>query len=208
MEIVKPEKLVLMNNAAQLMRLVNEKFLIGDTMTVGKVFKEAAIDELGFIVDNHPDSPALMSIVLDSKPYANIKHQSKISDFVRDTITLVSKRRGVVVDYINAELISHASDLTDCDTTASKNYHMIDFSDILRKISTNEDMKLTPYTNDPGVTDFYTNYIGNNPLPAMIKKSFTWLIRDIEAAGYRARFLTTPTEVKIQVSLELDKIKK
>lgn len=201
MEIIKPEKLVLMNKIEQLMQLVNEKFLIGDTLIVDKAFKQAAIDGLGFIVDNHPDVPALMVIVLDNKEYAKIKHQSKISDFVRDTLALIAKRRSVIVDCINTELIDHASELTDCDTKASKNYLTIDFINILRYVSTNEDMKLTPYTNNPGVTDFYTNYIGNDPLTMLIKKQFTWLIRDIEEAGYGARFLDTPREVKIEVSL-------
>jgi hypothetical protein len=107
------------------------------------------------------------------------------------------------MERINTELIYNASELIDTDTKASKNYHMVNLSSILYGMVNNITLRLTPYSNCPGVTDFCTNYIGEHINVDLIKHNFEWLITAIENAGYGARFFTTPTEVKIQVSLDV-----
>ena len=160
--------------------------LIGDYLDIGTCFIPA-VSSLGFKYDNSPDSPALIRIILDPKEYKSI---NKPID-AYDIICKVKELREKIVEYVNQDLKMHAGDiLPNDDDKLTTKHHMIDFGHILTIVM--------PYA--------YTAWFSSDKDIDKVKSDFEWLIRELKQAGYRARFFTSPREVKIQVSISMENL--
>lgn len=181
MRIVKAEKLVGTHNVEQLMALVTEKVLIGDYIEVGAYFSDAA-KNLGFKCDTS-HSKLNIRLILDPDEYKCIE---KLPEFTQVILNNIRQRRDDIIKMVNDDLVFNAYKLTHNDPDkVSNDYHMLDISKII--LST--------------ISGSYLRYINNSVNVDKVKHDFEWLIRELEDAGYYAKFFTTPTEVKIQVSL-------
>lgn len=156
--------------------------LIGDYFVVGGCFIPAVL-RLGLKYDRDPDSPALIRIKLDPKEYNLSEEQFDAYDIIYK----VKELREKIVEYVNDDLKKHAGDILpdDDDDKQSTKYHMIEFGFILSVVM--------PYA--------YRTWFGKDRNVDKTKSDFEWLIRELEQAGYSARFFTTPRNIKIQVSL-------
>ena len=185
MKIVSAENLTLESRTDELRRHITHVCpLIEDYISVGAYFRDAA-KNLGFKYENSPDySPAYIRLILNPDEYKCIE---KLPEFTQVILNNIRQRRDDIIKRVNDDLVFNAHKLISNDPDKlSRNYHMLDISKII--LST--------------LDTCYLRYINSSINVGKAQRDFEWLIRELEDAGYHARFFTSLNDLRIQVSTE------
>lgn len=183
MKVISVKKLVLEARTSELKRHITRMSpLIEDYIVVEECFSDAA-KYLGFKRDTIPDSKYYIKLILNPDEYKCI---DVMPEFTQVILNNIRHHRDDIIKRVNDDLISNAHKLIpDEPDKLSENYHMLDISKIL--LST--------------LNVSYLRYINGSVKVDEVKYDFDWLIRELEDAGYHAKLIVFPAELRIQVSL-------
>ena len=183
MKIIGVKKLILEARTSELKRHITRMSpLIEDYIVVEECFSDAAKD-LGFKCDTIPDLKHYIKLILNPDEYKCIDVMPEFSQVILNNIR---HHRDDIIKRVNDDLISNADKIiADEPDKSSENYHVLDISKIL--LST--------------LNVSYLRYINSSVNVDEVKHDFDWLIRELEDAGYYARFVTSSNGLLIQVSL-------